>query len=322
MNTGFWVMVAIAAGLVVMAGTGVLLVRHVRRRPRARLSSDIEERRADIRRRLSGILVRTPARSALGSSEIPAHPRAAQIEAKLLAGELTGALLAAEDTLIDEPTDPRVYVLLARVLVHCDELGAAARKLVRARRLGASGPMLHYLEARVQQRKLDPDARDPGGRRLGAARAELITPYEAFVLELDRRRGRPKKARELWLSVMHKPATSPGAELADISSHLCKHFAGYYDCLDKLLLAVEGEPAFTDALYHLARMALKAGFRAEGRALMEKIEPLMYASTEKRFYERDISRLRADAARPLSAVLSARAGKVSERRSSTPGMFE
>lgn len=299
----------------------VLIVRHLRVRADDKqpesvaVPSELEARRTILSQRLQEILLRVPDSSPLASSEVPAHPRAAAIEASLLSGMRYGALSEAEELLLREPSDPRVHVLLARVLVHCDELVAARRELVRARRLGASGPMPDYLEARLQHLHLQEHTQfSKGDHKYTSSAADLITPFELFMLELDRQHKRPRKAFAEWLEATTSDPSKQSADHNEVVALLTQHFSAYYDCLDKLVSAVQREPAFTDALYHLARMALKVGLVAEGHAIMEKIEPLMFASTEKLDYERDMSHLRTDrTARMMSALVSPATGKRESR---------
>ena len=284
---------------------GLLYLRRRRRRPQMpQVPLELEVRRDVLRERLGEILDRIPARSPLAASEVPDHPRAGLIEAQLLSGNPRAALLEAEELLLSEPSDPRVHLLLGRALIHCDEFGAASRELVRARRLGAAGPMLDYLEARIQHLQLQKQTHfSKGDQEYAFSPRDLITPFEMFMLELDRQRKQPEKAFSSWLDSTSSDPDQERPDRADIVSLLTEHFSAYYDCLDKLVSAVQREPAFTDALYHLARMAIKVGLVAEGMALMEKIEPLMFASPERHCYDRDLSKLRTDKSSPMPASL-------------------
>ena len=303
--------------LVLAAAAALLLRLHFRAR-RARNSQievppELEARRSILSQRLQEILTRIPKFSPLTSSEVPDHPRAATIEARLLSGFTRGALAEAEELLLHEPSDPRVHVLLARVLVHCEELGAARRELLRARRLGASGAMPDYLEARLQHLQMQEHTQfSKGHHKYTSSSADLITPFELFMLELDRQHKRPKKAFAAWLEATTSDPDKQSANHNEVVALLTQHFTAYYDCLDKLVSAVQCEPAFTDALYHLARMAFKVGLVTEGKQLMEKIEPLMFASPEKLDYERDLSHLRTDrTANLMSSLVSPATGRSS-----------
>lgn len=302
MVTGIGIGIGVAVVALVLLSIGAIVVKRYRRTHRTELPEELEVRRGVLIERIDAIMTRIPRRSPLGSSEVPVHPRAAMIEVNLLAGNIRGALLEAEAILLEAPSDPDVHVLLARVLIHCDELSAVTSELARARRYGASGPMVDYLEARVQHSHLQKHTQFSKGDHLfDASPLDLLSPFELFMLELDRQRRMPRKVFAHWLSFAKDSPGRISVDSEDVLALMNKHFSGYYDCLDKLVAAVEREPAFTDALYHLARMALRVGFEEQWRELMEKLEPLMDASTERRFYERDLSQLRDDDANVLTA---------------------
>lgn len=317
-----YLVIGLCLALVIAAAVFLMLRTRARapKIPRVDVPPELESRRLILSQRLKEILKRIPKSSPLSSSEVPDHPRAAFIEARLLSGFARGALSEAEELLLHEPTDPRVHVLLARVLVHCDELGAARRELARARRLGAMGAMPDYLEARLQHLQLQEHTQfSKGDHKYTSSPADLITPFELFMLELNRQHKRPRKAFAEWLEATTSDPSKQSANHNEVVALLTQHFSAYYDCLDKLISAVQSEPAFTDALYHLARMALKVGLVAEGQALMEKIEPLMFSSPEKPDYERDLSHLRTDkTALLMSSLVSPSTG----RRASRPEMLD
>jgi hypothetical protein len=85
------------------------------------------------------------------------------------------------------------------------------------------------------------------------------------------------------------------------------HFSSYYDSLEKMCRAVEAEPGFAEALYHTARLAVKVGFVDLGRRLFEAIEPLMEATPELFYYERDLAQLR-DEDEPVAWLPTVRPG--------------
>jgi cytochrome c-type biogenesis protein CcmH/NrfG len=61
--------------------------------------------------------------------------------------------------------------------------------------------------------------------------------------------------------------------------------------LDLLLSALEHDPAFGEAAYHAAVLALSLGLKEEGRRLLRQVAPLMEASPERARYIEDVSRL-------------------------------
>lgn len=301
---------AVAVAVVV----ALLVMRQVRG-PRSELPPEFMARQDALRRRLVEIIARVPLRPPLSSGEVPDHPRAASIEAKLLAGNTAAALMEAEALLAAAPDDGRVRVLLARVLIHCNQLPAASYELTRARWLGAGGPMLDYLEGRAKHLQLQ--KRTSPAHRARAWAAELITPFELFILQLEKQRRRSRKDVSAWIASASKAAgagittisntrnadssTDVSIDHNDIVALVAEHFSAYYDCLEKFVAAVETVPGFSDALYHTARLALKAGFTDEGTALMTKIAPLMDASPEKSAYTRDLSQLRGRGADFMSS---------------------
>lgn len=310
--------IGIGIGIVVIAllVLGVMAARRYQQARRTDLPAELEVRRGVLIERVGEIMTRIPKRSPLSSSEVPAHPRAAVIEVKLLAGNVRGALLEAEDILLEAPSDPDVHLLMARVLIHCDEYAAVNREIARARRFGASGPMVDYLEARVQHSHLQKHTQfSKGDHQFDASPLDLLTPFERFMLELDRQRRLPKKVFVHWLSFTKDSPGRISVDNEDVLALMNKHFSGYYDCLDKLVAAVEREPAFTDALYHLARMALRVGFVDQWKQLMVKLEPLMDASTEKRFYDQDLTQLREDTNGSLAAFIPSKMGENRSLRS-------
>ncbi|MEM9492778.1 MAG: hypothetical protein AAGC55_26760, partial [Myxococcota bacterium] len=122
----------------------------------------------------------------------------------------------------------------------------------------------------------------------------LITPFEMFILQLERQRQRSQEAAALWLASLGDGKRTLDHD--EISALVIEHFSAYYDSLDKLIRACEHEPGFTEAVYHTARLALKAGFIRQGIELMDRLEPLMESCPEKRYYDRDLAELRDEEA--------------------------
>ena len=265
----------------------------------SRLPDELVSHRDRLREALDRLILVVPDKPRLDSDEVPDHPRAASIEAKILAGDKHGALVEAENSMVDSPGDPRVHVLLARVLIHNDEIEPAWAEIQRARSLGAAGPMIDYLQGRAHHlrvlRATNPDSADVQSSPVPS----LITPFEMFVLQLEGQRQRSQQAAALWLASIGDGKRTLSHE--EISELVADHFRSYYDSLDKLLEAAEAAPGFTEALYHTARLALKVGFIRRGMALMNAIGPLMENSPEKHFYDRDMAELREE---ELPAVMN------------------
>jgi hypothetical protein len=66
-----------------------------------------------------------------------------------------------------------------------------------------------------------------------------------------------------------------------------QHHEAGVKSLELLLGAAERAPGSAELVYHAARRALQTGFVPEGRALMQRLEPLMAGSPEREFYDRD-----------------------------------
>jgi hypothetical protein len=116
----------------------------------------------------------------------------------------------------------------------------------------------------------------------------MITPFEMFILQLERQRRLSDRAASIWLAGIGDNTLTHD----DILTLVTTHFGSYFDALERFMCAVEREPQFADALYHTARMVLKVGFIDEGRALFDRIEPLMESSVERTTYRRDLAALR------------------------------
>ncbi|MCG8416909.1 MAG: tetratricopeptide repeat protein [Proteobacteria bacterium] len=282
---------AVAMGLIVLVGTVVavwLTIRYMRTEGSS-LPAPLVARRESLGQRLDAIVARVPDRIQLASDELPNHPGAASIEAKLLSGDRRGALRHAEGLLSEAPDDSRVRVLLARVLMQLNQLEAAWAEIRRARSMGESGPMLDYLEGRAHHlrvlRQLNPKSLNVHDSPVPS----MIAPFEMFMLQLERQRQRSQEAAALWLASMGDGKRTLGHD--EIAALITDYFSSYYDSLDRLLAAAERAPSFTDALYHTARLALKVGFIRQGFQLMSRLEPLMENHPEKPYYERDLAEL-------------------------------
>ncbi len=283
---------AVVIGVFVLVVTVAIVWITVRymRTERVELPAELVARRKALSERLDLVISGVPDKPRLQGDEVPDHPKAAVIEAKILSDDLRGALIEAEDLLSDSADDPRVHVLLARVLLHMDETGAAWQEIKRARALQASGPMIDYLEGRAEHlrvlRRINPNNMEVQGSPVPS----LITPFEMFILQLERQRQRSQDAAAIWLASLGDGTRTLDHE--EITALIVEHYASYYESMDKLLNAAEQAPGFTEALYHIARLALKVGFIRQGMDLMNAIEPLMESSPEKRFYHRDLAELR------------------------------
>ena len=117
-----------------------------------------------VRQRLFRIAGHLPDRRDVAHVEFPAIEASATIEALLIQGWPTAALVAAGDAVRQSPHDGRGYLHLARALLYCDDADNAARALARARSLGEVGPASQYLDARLRWHRVGRDE-DRGAKR-------------------------------------------------------------------------------------------------------------------------------------------------------------
>jgi hypothetical protein len=196
----------------------------------------------------------------------------------------------AEAAMAAHPDAPDRHVDLAVALLDADELDGAADALARARSLGATGPAVDYVAARVRLTAILRQTNATNAEVLQSPIPSLITPFEMFVLQLERQRQQSDRAASVWLAGMGNETLGHDRILAVVT----EHFGSYYDVLDGLVRAAEAQPGFGEALYHAARVALKVGFIAEGRALLDRIEPLLAGTGARQYYDRDMAQLRDD----------------------------
>jgi len=300
------------AVLVAVVAIAVATALHMRT-PKSSLPAELLARRESLRRRLEAILAAVPSsvpasppasppasraqprhwrggppNPPVDRQAVPAHPRAAAVEAKLLAKNPRSALAEAERAITDDPQNAFAHLLLARALVHCDELEAAAGEVVRSRELGADGAMLDYLEGRVEHllvlRKTNATAPEVQQSPIPS----LVTPFELLVLQLEKQRRVSDKAAAVWLASLGDQSLDHD----EIVELVVAHFSSYFGSLEKLCAAVEAEPGFAEALYHLARLTIKVGFVELGHKLFDAIEPLMDQNPERFYFDRDLAQLR------------------------------
>jgi hypothetical protein len=132
----------------------VVLWRRSRRRVRSGRQPDVWDLTPDalgrLRQRIRTLAARIPPQRSLTYTDFPAIEGAAAIEAWLLQAKPRNALAAATIAVKAAPKDWRVRLHLARTLLYCEELEAAAKELVKARLLGDHSPAQDYLEARIR----------------------------------------------------------------------------------------------------------------------------------------------------------------------------
>jgi hypothetical protein len=170
--------------------------------------------------------------------------------------------------------------------------------------MGASGAMLDYLDGRVSHFLIVKKTNAASAEVQDTAVPSMITPFELLVLQLERQRRISDRAAAVWLASLGNQ-TLDHDQILDL---VIAHFSAYYASLEKMCAAVEREPGFAEALYHVARLALKVGFIDQGRKLFEAIEPLMDSTPEAFYYERDLAQLR-DEEEPVAWLPTVKAGK-------------
>lgn len=275
---------------VLLATVLAVALRQRRARAAARLTfpPEVLARRAELRERLVRLVAGVPDKPVMEVHDLPALAGAAQVEAFLLAGEPRAALAAAEAQLAEAPQSAPAHALLARALLYCDALSPAGQAIARARALGGKEPMLDYVEGRVDHlvfvRRVNPG--NPEVQR--ALVPPLVTPFDRLVIRLARQRHGVPRDAAVWLAAEGR-AQESRLDPEAVTELVADYHAATDRCLGLLLAAAEATPDSGERVYHCARLALKLGFVAEGRALMQRLEPLMRDSPERAAYERDLA---------------------------------
>jgi tetratricopeptide (TPR) repeat protein len=177
-------------------------------------------------------------------------------------------LADAEARVAASPDDGRARALLAHALLERGDVEAAAAEAARAAELGGGGAPALVVEGRAAAAAA---ARAAGVDPL--APGPLLAPGELAILQRERAR---RQAGE----------STP----APVAAHLRR----YHHALDRLLAALELEPDRLDALHEAGRLAIKVGLIDEGRALLERLEPLAAGTPAEAGLRRDLAQLRTD----------------------------
>ncbi|MCW5805044.1 MAG: hypothetical protein KIT31_21920 [Deltaproteobacteria bacterium] len=122
----------------------------------------------------------------------------------------------------------------------------------------------------------------------------LVTTADLAVVTLATGRG----SGATWLSGSAEVELSAGQVRAAIAEHRDTTAR----CLVRALNALALAPGFADGAYLVARLAIKAGFVADGRMMFEALAPRMLGRPDAATFERD----RRDLDDPTSAVAAAR----------------
>lgn len=297
-------MIWIAAALLLFAASTIAIVA-IRRRQRRRAVSvivpeDLAERVEAATRAFAAASPWQPA----ASPDAPAA--AASIEAALIAGEPRRALEAAESALAADPESAAGRVWLAWALCANSQPTGAIDQLAR---VGASigsdaglgsdasaesepaptplGPLAAYVVARAQHLRFELDAGAVGPV------PPLVTTADLAIVTLASGRG-----AATWLT----GSTEVQLSADQVRAAIAEHRQITARCLSRALSALEAAPGFTDAAYLVARLAIKAGLLAAGRALFDAIAPRIAGRPDADAFERD----RKDLADPSGAVAAAK----------------
>ncbi|HPH66329.1 MAG TPA: hypothetical protein PLF40_11310 [Kofleriaceae bacterium] len=213
------------------------------------------------------------------SSVASAHGTAAGVEAALKREQCAEALALAEHAVAAAPRDPQAILLLAWAAVvggHANAAGAAVYKLQAAGQLEALGPLGGYVAARARHLVFE--------QRAGATEAvpPLITAGDVAVVALARGQGGP-----MWMVGEVELGLDGDQARAAINEHRLETLA----CLQQVLDAATAEPTFVDAVYWVARLAIKAGLVDDGKALLTLIAPRMVGRPDAAAFARDLAAL-------------------------------
>jgi hypothetical protein len=224
-----------------------------------------------------------------------ATPADAPIARALAAGRPAAALAAAEARIGDAPEDGAAHLALARALLAAGQPLAAEAAARRAEALGAGGPRLALALGLAGYAARA--ARAPTLAGGEPAYAPLLSAYELFLLELERRRRTGERAAALWLAGLGEHAV-PGEDLLAV---VVEHVTALADALGRVLDAAEAEPALLEARYHAARLAVKLGLIEPARALFEALADAMGGHPEEAAFRTDLAVIRDRALPPIVA---------------------
>jgi hypothetical protein len=178
---------------------------------------------------------------------------------------------AAEALVASAPEDGRARAHLAWALLERGDLDAALGEAARARTLGG-GALAFLIDGRAAHAAAARAAGPPEGPGDPATASALLTRAELAILQRERARRRSGEPMP-----------------AAVAAHLRR----YQDAMARILAAAETEPGWVAALHQAARVAIKIGLVAEGRALFDRLEPLAVGVDESAV-RRDLAQLRSD----------------------------
>jgi hypothetical protein len=239
------------------------------------VARDLSDRVRAAAQRLDDSAPWQPARAA------DAPEAAAAIETALIAGDAARALAVAESAIAAAPEDRAHRVWLAWALC------ASAQPRAALAELGAAdGPLANYVRARAEHLAFEHASGASG------ALPALVTAGDLAIVTLARGRG-----AGAWLPSVAGGELSP----EQVGAAVGEHREITARCLACALDALDAEPGFVDAAYLAARLAIKAGAIAEGRAMFAALVSRMAGRPDADAFARD----RADLDDPAGAVAAA-----------------
>lgn len=274
------IIVALATAIVVISAVAMWWLRRQQATHRPRGGTAIDDATRHQLKALVAAVNRTAdAPTWSPSSVADAHGAAADVEAALKREQHAEALALAEHAVAAAPRDPQANLLLAWAAVvggHANAAGAAVYKLQAAAKLGVLGPLGDYVAARARHLIFE--------QRAGATDAvpPLITAGDIAVVALARGQGGP-----MWMVGEVELGLDGEQARAAINEHRLETLA----CLQQVLGAATAEPTFVDAVYWVARLAIKAGLVDDGKALLGLLAPRMMGRPDAAAFARDMAAL-------------------------------
>jgi hypothetical protein len=192
-------------------------------------------------------------------------------------------LAVAESAVAAAPDHAATRVWLAWALCASAQPTAALIELDRA---GRDDAFAKFVRARAEHLAFEHASGASG------AVPSLVTAGDLAIVTLARGRG-----AGAWLPSVAGGDMSP----AEVGAAVGEHRAVTAACLTRALDALAAEPGFVDCGYLVARLAIKAGAIAEGRALFAALAPRMTGRPDVDAFTRD----RADLDDPAGAVAAA-----------------
>ncbi len=292
--------VLLGAGVAALGWISVLATRHLRADDENADWRQLQRTREQVLAELQEFLRALPSQAPDAAHPPNAHASAAEIYGLINAGKSEEAIAKAELVMAKEAQDPWARMLLVAALRSHGDHGAASAQLGAAEKLGASGSLFAYLETQLEiEQYLAGAGKSPQNA--------ILVPIEMLALELHTRLGSTGDASALWLPG-EGGQSGDGGEVSrdEARDFVLAHFGGYYRLI-RTMIASQREEEYSDALYLLARLAIKCGFSEEGGGLLMSLEEAMKHSALHKSYLRDLGLLRGE--KPIAKEESKSDGK-------------